>query len=387
MSQPNSHNNERQRKTILIVEDDGNILHAIAELAERSGYNSILAFNSVEALDLLETNDPDLIIVDVMLRKMDGFQLVARFGKICPLVPIIIQTPRDNLIDRIIGFAIGADAYLTKTPGFVELFQVVEALLNKTHIERKNDRLKVSNHWLRQLETKSKAKGKTANVRTEKDPAVYATIAHDMANEISTIGGALQAIRHLASDSDEIQEECDLMERSLHYSGQLLRRLKNYSEIIKPHLEVVAISELITRAESLIRPRIPSNIVFEVNTNISKLEGKVLVDAEQVIGVLIEITNNAVHALRYSEGIIELSASVQDGMLSIAMSNNGPSIPEDIREQLFMQRVQSSKEKGTGMGLFLAGQVLNTFGGMISSKVSKPNWVTFEIQLHTLKDE
>jgi nitrogen-specific signal transduction histidine kinase len=72
-------------------------------------------------------------------------------------------------------------------------------------------------------------------------------------------------------------------------------------------------------------------------------------------------------------------------MLGIAVSNNGPQIPYDIREQLFKQRVRSSKEKGTGMGLVLANQVLSTFGGNISLTTSLTDWVTFKVQLPVYK--
>ncbi|HYX29160.1 MAG TPA: hybrid sensor histidine kinase/response regulator, partial [Pyrinomonadaceae bacterium] len=357
-------------------------------------YDSVLAFDGLEALELFRKNKADLIIADVMMPKIDGFELVTRIRKFDPFVPIIFLTAKDDRVDRDLGMSVGADAYITKPFSLRELFQEVGALLNKTPIERENDRLKFSNSWLSRETTRLETKIKelkatkqtdTADVNVEKDHAVYATMAHDMTNELGLIGGALQAIRHLAAGSDEIQEECDLMERSLHYSGQLLRRFKNYAQIIKPHLEPLDIPELIKRAESLLRPRIPSNIVFELDTDLIKLEGKVLVDADQVIGVLIEITNNAVHALRNTEGIIKLNASVQDGVLGIAISNNGPRILEDIRKQLFKERVRSSKEKGTGMGLFLAKQVLSTFGGTISSTEPIRNWVTFEIHLPLYK--
>lgn len=407
MSQPKSHNSESQRKTILVAEDDEQILSAIAEYFERSGYNLILAFDGLEALEIFRESKADLIISDVMMPKMDGLELVRRVREIDPLLPIILLTAKDDILDRLLGLEMGADDYITKPFSLRELEARMKAVLRRTGkgpnpdgirdeapIVRGNDRPRVSNLLLSREKTRLKTKIKElegtkaaepAHVSTAKDPAVYATIAHDMANELSQIGGALQAIRYLATDLDEIQEECDLMERSLHYSGQLLRRLKNYTKIVDPHLEPIDISDLIKSAESLIRPRIPSNIVFEVETDLSKLEGKVLVDGEQVIGVLIEITNNAVYALRNTEGMIKLNASVQAGMLIIAISNNGPRIPEEIREQLFHHRVRSSKEKGTGMGLFLAKQVLNTFEGTISLTEPITNWVSFEIRLPMYK--
>jgi DNA-binding response OmpR family regulator len=408
MSQPTSHNIESPTKTILIAEDDENIITALSDYFERSGYNSILAIDGLEALELFRKNKPDLIITDLMMPTMHGLDLVTSIRRIDPLVPIIILTALDDIVDKVLGLEMGADDYITKPFSLRELEARVKAVLRRTRegpnpdsfrdespIVQGSDRPRRSNlllsHEKTRLETKTKEpestqSAKTADMITEKDPAVFASIAHDMGNELTQIGGALETIRHLATDSNEINEECDLIERSLQYSGQLLRRLKNYTHIVKPHLEAFDISELIKRAETLIRPRIPSNIVFEVDSDLSTLEGKVLVDSDQVIGVLIEITNNAVHALRNTEGIIRLTANIQDDMFGIVVSNNGPQIPDNIREQLFEQRVRSSKEKGTGMGLFLANQVLSTFGGNISLTTPLTDWVTFKVQLPMYKE-
>lgn len=393
MSQPKNNDREDQgedKKTILIVDDSQDSVGLLSRVAERFGYNTIPAFSGEEALELFRKNKPNLITVDIGMPGMDGYELVSHIRKIDSLVPIIFVTAYAMREDRERGLAHGADAYINKPVAPAELFEEVGALLNKTPIELEKDRLKFSNSLLSSKNTYLKKqiealKGireiETADVDTEKHHAVYATIAHDMTNEFAQIGGALRAIRHLAADSEEIQEECDLIERSLHYFGQLLRRLKNYTEIAKPHLEPVDISELMKRVESMIRPRMPSNILFEVGADHSTLDGKVLVDADQVIGALIEITNNAVHALRSSEGVVKLDSGVRDGMLIITVSNNGPGIPDDIRKKLFKQQVSSSKEKGTGMGLFLANQVLSAFGGKISLEGPSTDWITFTIQL------
>lgn len=381
---------EKDRKTILIVDDDVGTVDMLSLRAERLGYNTIPAFDGKEALELFIKNRPDIIAVDVSMPEMDGYELLTRLRKIDPLVPVIIISAYAMHEDIERGLAHGADAYIPKPASGAVIFEQVKALLNKSPAELENSRLKFSNSLLssentylkKQIEAlKGVREIETADVDTEKHHAVYATIAHDMTNEFAQIGGALRAIRHLAADSEEIQEECDLIERSLHYFGQLLRRLKNYTEIAKPHLEPVDISELMKRVESMIRPRIPSNILFEVGADQSTPDGKVLVDADQVIGALIEITNNAVHALRGSEGVVKLGSGVRDGMLIITVSNNGPGIPDDIRKKLFKQQVSSSKEKGTGMGLFLANQVLSAFGGKVSLEGPSTDWITFTIQL------
>jgi len=391
MSQFNSNDREegsKDKKTILVVDDAPYVVDFLCVLAASFGCNPIPAFSGSHALELFRKNRPDLITVDLGMPEMTGHQLINEIRKIDSLVPIIVITGFINREDREKSLALGANAFLHKPLIPDDFAEQVATLLNISIKEDRKDPKSLPSDFIfpsENIQLKNQAEAfkdvsetEPADVDTEQH---YALIAHDMANELAQIGGALREIRHLAAGSDEIQEECDLIEKYLHRFGQLVRRLKNYAEIARTHVELIDVSELIKRVESLIRPRIPSNILFEIGAYLDTSEAKVLVDTEQVIDALNEITNNAVHALRNSEGAIKLNFNVRDSMLVITISNNGPGIPEDIREKLFKQQVRSSKEKGTGMGLLLAKQVLNTFGGNIVLEESSPAWVTFTIQL------
>src|SRR5215217_3612807 len=132
MSQPKSHNIESQTKTILIAEDDENIINALSDYFGRSGYNSILAIDGLEALEIFKKNKPDLIITDVMMPKMHGFDLVTSIRQIDPLVPIIILTAKDDILDKVLGLELGADDYITKPFSLRELEARMKAVLRRT---------------------------------------------------------------------------------------------------------------------------------------------------------------------------------------------------------------------------------------------------------------
>lgn len=118
---------------ILLVEDEASLQATIAYNLKKAGYEIATASDGETALALAEDTQPDLIILDVMLPKMDGFE-VCRNLRRSSGVPIIILTARDSEIDRVVGLEIGADDYLTKPFSMRELIARVKALLRRREL-------------------------------------------------------------------------------------------------------------------------------------------------------------------------------------------------------------------------------------------------------------
>jgi signal transduction histidine kinase len=374
-------------KTILIVEDDGGILDLLTDLMEGEGFTVVPTQTAEGALTVYDEAKPDLIMTDISLPGISGLEFVQNIRKHDQITPIIIVTGIQVLEAVIDAAKLGADEFILKPFGLDQITSSVERLLSMSPIERENSRLKdlVSKLMQENKRLHERLEEQRTNVLTHidmgREEVFYRSLAHDMKNELVGMGGALHVIRQEGSDSATVQELCDYIERSLRHLRQLMLRMGDHAKISEPHLEPINISDLIKRTGALIQPRIPSNIQFEITVNPNTLEGKVLVDAEQLLGVLLEVISNALHALRNSEGIIKLDFSAEGSELIIAISNNGPDIAEDISEKLFKQQVRSSKEGGTGMGLFLANQILKTIGGNIALQERSTAWITFTIRI------
>ena len=99
--------------TILIAEDDGDIVELLRLYLENSGYRVISADNGEKALELMKREHVDLALLDVMMPQMDGYELTRQIRKISN-IPILILSARDQDYDRILGLNLGADDYLTK---------------------------------------------------------------------------------------------------------------------------------------------------------------------------------------------------------------------------------------------------------------------------------
>jgi DNA-binding NarL/FixJ family response regulator len=120
-------------KRLLVVDDDPGLLLAVSETLRADGYDVKTARRGAEALTIVAESLPDLIISDIRMPGMDGYQLVKhlRSDPRARLVPIIFLTAKDETADRIQGFRIGVDAYLTKPFEPEELGAVVASILQR----------------------------------------------------------------------------------------------------------------------------------------------------------------------------------------------------------------------------------------------------------------
>lgn len=122
---------------VLIVEDDKNISKLIKYNLEKNNFNCFVAYNTEEAEDILKRYSIDLIILDIMLPGMDGFEFckLLRQDEKTKQIPIIMLTAKAEEIDRIIGFELGADDYIVKPFSIRELILRVKAVLRRTKIK------------------------------------------------------------------------------------------------------------------------------------------------------------------------------------------------------------------------------------------------------------
>ena len=118
--------------TILVVEDDLPLRKMMSAFLSMNGYRTQTAGNGEEALAVMERVLPDLVIADVMMPVMDGWQLTEEIRHAWPMMPVILVTARDSIEDKRTGFAAGADDYLTKPLDLDELLLHVNAVLRRS---------------------------------------------------------------------------------------------------------------------------------------------------------------------------------------------------------------------------------------------------------------
>ncbi len=119
---------------ILVVEDDRELNKAVCSFLNHSGYEAVGCSNACEAYDVLYTNIFDLIISDIMMPGVDGYEFARNVREVNDNIPILFMTARDDIASKQRGFRIGVDDYMVKPIDLDELFLRIGALLRRAKI-------------------------------------------------------------------------------------------------------------------------------------------------------------------------------------------------------------------------------------------------------------
>ena len=122
---------------IMLVDDEDNIRIVVEEIIETDGYDFCYVSDGKETLEVFRRERPDLVILDVMLPGIDGFEL-CRIIRNESTVPIIMLSAKGDIVDKSVGYKMGADDYVSKPFNPVELSLKINALLRRTNLETKN---------------------------------------------------------------------------------------------------------------------------------------------------------------------------------------------------------------------------------------------------------
>lgn len=373
---------------IMVVEDEENNLFLYKEELEGEGYIVECAKNGEEALEKLSIFQPNLITLDIKMPVMDGIECLKRIRERNHHIPVVFYSAYGEYKQDLTTWA--SDAYVVKCADLTEFKSTIKRCLGLAENHYEISRLKNYISLLRekneslekQLEQPSKdQESKVADQNTDQYRSILGTTAHSLKGEFMHIGQSINILRKLAANSPDVQEECNMIERSIHYSEISLRRILDYLDLGKPSSAPVDILEVLKNAESLIRPRLASNIQLTVTIDLNGRNHLPLITAndEQLLEVLLELINNAKNALLQKGGLIELRVEQGDDQIVISVKDNGPGIPKEFMEHLFKNQVSS--KSGSGLGLFLCKKVVSTLGGSLILQNSSDEGTEFRILL------
>ena len=124
--------------TLLIIDDDASLVAALCVYFSKLGYAVLCASDGLIGLQQLYNHHPDMVLLDIMMPNMDGWETCRRIRELSD-VPIIMLTARDQEVDKVMGLRLGADDYISKPFGMKELAARFEALLRRAKMERRAD--------------------------------------------------------------------------------------------------------------------------------------------------------------------------------------------------------------------------------------------------------
>lgn len=119
-------------KNIIIVEDEPSLIFTLQDTLENEGYHVFVAENGKDAVNIVKREEPDLMVLDLMLPEMNGYEVCEEIRSLNYTFPIIILTAKDQESDKVTGLNIGADDYMTKPFGVKELLARIQARLRRS---------------------------------------------------------------------------------------------------------------------------------------------------------------------------------------------------------------------------------------------------------------
>jgi signal transduction histidine kinase len=359
MSLPNMKDGPPTRSNILIVDDVPENLKVLMTFLQGVGFGIHVAQNGEDAISLLEQFTPDLILLDVLMPGIDGFETCRRLKqkKETQEIPVIFMTALSETVDKVKGFEAGGVDYITKPLHQQEVLARVNTHLSLRKVQKDLSQLNAS-----------------------KDK-FFSIIAHDLKNPfvglMSLSKTLLESFETL--DQEEIQE-CiqgihETSKHGFHLLSNLLEWAKSQTGRIQWSPKYIDLRPIMLQNFALLETKAKEKKI-SLHCNVPA-NTCVYADANMVDTV---VRNLATNALKYTEngGKVSISSHEAEDFVEISVDDTGVGIQEEDICKLFKIEIKYSslgtaKEQGTGLGLILCKEFIEKNKGKIwvESKVGK----------------
>lgn len=396
---------------ILVVDDFPTNLHLLEGILLEQGYDVRLAPDGAFALQFVQTQPPDLILLDVNMPEMDGYE-VCRHIKTDPdtqSIPVLFISALDETEDKLKGFAAGGVDYITKPFQAEEVLARVNTHLTLHTLRRNleqevarrakaeeelyalNDQLKIANQRLEEANQQLQITNQELHNANASKDKFFSIIAHDLRSPFQ----GLLTLTELLSEQielhskDELKKKIDVLHDAAETVYALLTNLLTWSRLERGILDYtpgpIVLEMLFERNKRLLLANAAQKDIT-LTTRVPK-DICAIGDFNMIDTVVRNLLSNAVK-FTTSDGSIDLSAHVAGDMVEIMVTDTGMGMHQDVLEKLFRIDVKYSKpgtagEPGTGLGLILCKELVKKSGGSIrvESEVGKGSTFIFTLPL------
>ncbi len=342
--------------SILVVDDTPANLQMLVGMLKLSGYRPRPVTSGVQALQAARAEPPHLVLLDVNMPEMNGFQVCAQLKADPRLaaIPVIFISAMSDTLDKVRGFQAGGVDYVTKP---FQVDEVKARVAAQLELCRQRRELQAGYEKLRRSEQM-------------RDELVH-MIVHDLRSPLTAVLANLELLRE---DADKLPEPSrEDVERSLHVARQMMRLINGVLDVSK------------MEADKMTLQRSECDVVGLIGGTLSDFKGLVgtralvfehpdeplpaVVD-EQVLTRIVQ--NLLANALRVTpaQGEIRVAVAAQDSHILVRVNDNGPGIAPELRERIFDKFAQAEDRRArkthtTGLGLTFCKLAVQAHGGQI----------------------
>jgi two-component system sensor histidine kinase/response regulator len=369
--------------TILIVDDMPANLGVLTSHLERHGYTAVVAQGGEECIARADFVRPDLILLDVMMPGLDGFETCRRLKASATTrdIPVIFMTALTDTADKLTGFSVGGIDYVTKPLDGAEVLARIDTHLTvhglRLKLEEKNRELEV------EVAARRETEAALRRSNTELEQLAYVA-SHDMQEPLRMVASYLQLVAQrykgqLDADADE-------------FIGYAVDGAKRMQALIN---DLLAYSRVGTKArpfEATDCNRIADVALGNLAIAIAETGVKVTCDAlptvqgdaSQLLQLFQNLVANAIKFKRADPATVHISARPEGGFWRFGVSDNGIGIAPEYFERIFVlfQRLHGRSEyPGTGIGLAICKKIVERHGGEITVQSALGQGSTFSFTI------
>ncbi|NDJ85993.1 MAG: response regulator [Chloroflexi bacterium] len=361
---------DKPQDSLLIVDDNEPNRALLAVLLERAGYKAAIAKNGIEALEILRSNDIDLVLLDIMMPGMNGYEVLETMKNDPDLhhIPVVVTSAIGDMDSVVKCIELGAEDYLYKPINRVLLEARVGACLEKKHLMDKE---------IKQLE----------ELNQMKDHFVR-TVSHEMKNPLALIMGYVELLlEDEMVPEGEAREFIISIQRHTQQMGNLIRDLLDLSRIetgMSLDLEATKLAPLIETSIDNFK-FLAEKKSITIDYTPPETEVVLTIDPSRVQQVLDNLLSNAI---KYTpaKGTVGLSVEVAPERATIRVKDTGLGIPQEVLPRIFdrfyrVQRDDDDATEGTGLGLAIVKAVVDQHGGDIQVETVVGQGSTFNVTL------
>lgn len=363
--------------TILIVDDNQTNIILLQAILKRAKYNTVSATNGTDALRIMQEMHPDLVLLDIMMPDMDGYEVARRKDEIEDIqsIPFLFVTALSDTNSMVKGFKAGCSDFITKP------FNTEEILIRIHHQIINVENRRIINSKNEELKSLIRNRDK-----------LYAVVAHDLRSPLGTIKSVLDILDENLNSEIIGFELYDLLHATTESADELFGLLENLlfwtrtqmgKLIFQP--KEIKITDAVTDA---IKATSSMSNIHRIDISYSDNTGNatVLADKNMITTVIRNILANAIK-FSDEDSSIEIETKIVDNQLSCSITDHGCGMDDEVKQALQQQisitTTGKHQEEGTGLGLTLCREFIRAHNGNLSfeSEMNVGTTFTFTIPL------